>query len=139
MDEACKSMEQYFGIVCTPAQLQEFYQETEVGVGPSEPTPTSMGGDVEMVANTNTASSAPAPSAAGGGAGGNGHNTSTNPPPVDKPVDNDFWTKSVPLTSSLCFLALAWGLCNYGFVTYIPTMLTSGTSIIVYYNISSLN
>ena len=65
MEEACKSMEQYFGIVCTPTQLQQFYQENEVGVGATEPTPSSsspalrndnreneMVGDVEMVPPT---------------------------------------------------------------------------------------
>lgn len=32
---------------------------------------------------------------------------------------------SIITTFSLCALALAWGLCNYGFITYVPTMLVT--------------
>ena len=32
---------------------------------------------------------------------------------------------SVITTFSLCALAVAWGLCNYGFITYIPVMLVT--------------
>lgn len=31
---------------------------------------------------------------------------------------------SITTTLSLGALAIAWGFCNYGFITYIPTMLT---------------
>ena len=31
---------------------------------------------------------------------------------------------SIATTLSLGALAIAWGFCNYGFITYIPTMLT---------------
>jgi hypothetical protein len=36
-----------------------------------------------------------------------------------------FAAVSIITTLSLGALALAWGLCNYGFITYVPTMLVT--------------
>ena len=48
---------------------------------------------------------------------------------ADAKAKLEFWYKTVPLIASLSFLALAWGICQYGFVNYVPTML-AGVNVI---------
>jgi hypothetical protein len=150
-EDACKSMALYFGIKCTPETLREFYEESEPLNGPQSDDPEEGDeegeGGVELTnANTpNPAAAAPTSSLAVS-TPASGTATATTPATTpaaaagvtgaagaadeSKGFDHDYWYRTVPLTSSMSFLALSWGLCNYGFVTYIPTMLTSGTGTI---------
>ena len=133
-EDACRSMELYFGIKCTPEKLREYYQEVQ------ETQPDTAGqtgtrghghghghghgqgqGHVDGGVELTHSSPNPAPTAPAG--------TSLAPHPTQE-FDREYWYRSVPLTCSMSFLALSWGLCNYGFVTYIPIMLTSGTGTI---------
>lgn len=133
--DACRSMELYFGIKCTPEQLREYYQEDQPAPADAPAAPAAHGqdrmewgveggaeGHAEGVELTHSTPN-PAPTAQAGA-------TPTQVTPTAKESDQHYWHHTFPLTCSMSFLALSWGLCNYGFVTYIPTMLTSGTGTI---------
>ena len=148
-EDACKSLALYFGIKCTPETLREFYQESEPLNGPRSGEEESDqevggGGEVELSPTTPNPASVPrlclsppllssprlflsptdppAADTAGGAEAATADESSA--------LYKEYWERTVPLTSSMSFLALSWGLCNYGFVTYVPTMLTSGTGTI---------
>jgi putative MFS transporter len=126
LDEACQSMSLYFGIPCTPDTLREFFSQSEplaeepnrrTSNGGSGVVPGAAGADVEMT---------PVGGAAAGAGSARGGEAEAE---AEAKATRDFWKKTVPLIASLSFLALAWGIIQYGFVNYVPTML-GGVNVI---------
>ena len=120
--DACRSLELYFGIKCSPEQLKEYYQEDKPIVSAQTQPGVSavvrdqewgVEGGIELTKSTSN----PVPPLT----------TPSVGTTITKKFDKEFWYQTFPLTCSMSFLALSWGLCNYGFVTYVPTMMTSGT------------
>jgi len=121
--EACKSMEKYLGVSVTPDSLHRYLVREENGDGNNiipkaelelpEAKRDLEGPGVEI-----------APAA-----------VETNGAEQTKLVDEQGldscfrkWLSPAAnlflVKVALCLLSMAWGLCNYGFITYIPTMLT---------------
>ena len=106
LDEACVSMKKYFNIDSTQESIKEFYEETELLISSN-----SVTSDIELRS------------------GADRYNLEESPVGPDEqrsfPESNEAWWKNITVLASLCMVALAWGICNFGFVTYVPTMLVS--------------
>jgi len=96
LDEACQSMELYLNMKCTPEQLSEYFVLESI-VQPAPPSPSAT---ADVLPKSHEKLSF-------------------------KALFRKYFGDNGETTVSLCCLSLAWGLCNYGFITYVPTMMTS--------------
>jgi hypothetical protein len=102
--EACESMGLFFGTEISLEKLKEYYVETSE-LPKEEDVPGVLGGvGLEDGASIE----------------GLSEDSERTPPNQD-----GWWGNSLGTLVSLCALAVAWGFCNYGFVTYLPTMLVT--------------